>query len=244
MNLPRPLKQGRLVRRLHRFVAEVVIEGHTTLAHVPNSGRLGELLVEGASVYVHPASRPDRKTAYDLLLVRFADRLVSIDSRVPAAIAAEALLARGVPPAPLAEELQREVRVADSRIDLWLRGAGEAWLIEVKGCTLVADGTALFPDAPTSRGRRHLECLADAAARGLRAMVLFVVQRDDACRFRPNTTGDPEFADALARAIRAGVEVAACGCGVTLDRVELCHRLPVHLSGSAGPVAKEPTRCE
>jgi len=244
MNLPRPLKRGRFVRRLNRFAAEVLVEGQTTLAHVPNSGRLGELLVEGASVYVHPASRPDRKTAHDLLLVRFADRLVSVDSRAPAAIAAEALLTRGVPPAPAAEELRREVPVGDSRIDLWLRGGSEAWLIEVKGCTLVADGTALFPDAPTARGRRHLEHLAEAVAGGLRAMALFVVQRDDACRFAPNRAGDPEFADALAEASRAGVEVAAYGCGVTLDAVELRHRLPVHLAGGPGPAAKEPTPCE
>ncbi len=239
MNLPRPLKEGRLRRRVNRFAAEVVVGGRTALAHVPNSGRLGELLVEGATVYVNRASRPGRKTSYDLVLVRFGQHLVNIDSRAPAAIAAEALLDRAIPPAPRADDLRREVPLGDRRIDLRLRSGQEEWLIEVKGCTLVIDGTALFPDAPTVRGRRHVEALASAAARGERTMVLFVVQRDDARRFAPNAEGDPDFAAALTAAVESGVSVAAHTCAVTLKRIELSRAIPVCLPEGAPVQPKE-----
>jgi sugar fermentation stimulation protein A len=230
MNLPRPLKEARFRRRVNRFAAEVVVNGRTALAHLPNSGRLEELLLEGARVYVHPAERPGRKTSHDLLLVRFGEHLVSIDSRAPAALAAEALLARGLPPAPRADDLRREVPLGGRRIDLWLRRGRKEWLIEVKGCTLVVDGRALFPDAPTVRGRRHVEALTRAAAQGRRTMVLFVVQREDASRFAPNAGNDPDFAAALEMAAEAGVAVAAYTCVVTLDRVELSRQIPVCLA--------------
>lgn len=242
MNLPQPLIEARFRLRVNRFAAKVTVNGRTTLAHVANSGRLGELLVEGASVYVHPADRPGRKTSYDLVLVRFRDQLVSIDSRTPAAIAAESLLIRGVPPAPQADDLRREVPLSDHRIDLWLRSGREEWLIEVKGCTLVVDGTALFPDAPTVRGRRHVEALTRAAAQGERTMVLFVVQREDASRFAPNVKNDPDFAAALTAAVESGVSVAAYTCVVTLSRVRLGRRVPVCLAEAPSAQPEESRR--
>jgi sugar fermentation stimulation protein A len=243
MNLPQPLEEACFRRRVNRFAAEVVVGRQSRLAHVPNSGRLNELLTHGARVYVHPAARSGRKTSHDLLLVEFGGHLVSIDSRAPAAIAAEAVLSKGVPPAPRADELRREVPLGDRRLDLWLRSGREEWLIEVKGCTLVVDGTALFPDAPTVRGRRHVEALTDAAARGKRTMVLFVIQREDARRFGTNSEGDPDFAAALAAAAQAGVNVAAYTCTVTLDSIELSRPVSVHLSGEPPAGAQEHLAC-
>ncbi|MBM3472030.1 MAG: DNA/RNA nuclease SfsA [Armatimonadetes bacterium] len=233
MNLPRPLEEGTLVRRLNRFAAQVRVGRGTWRVHVPNTGRLGELLVEGARVYIHPVADARRATRGDLLLVRHGRALVSVDSRAPAAIAAEAFLSQTVPPLRGVTEVVREVSFGRGRIDLCVRAESEEWLVEVKGCTLVRGGVAIFPDAPTERGRRHVEELAAFAAQGGRAMVLFVIQRSDAHRFRANHETDPRFAGALADAAAAGVVIRAHTCRVTQRRVTL---------GPAAPVTLHPTQ--
>jgi sugar fermentation stimulation protein A len=229
MNLPQPLEEGILLRRLNRFAADVRVGRRLRRVHVPNTGRLGELLTEGARVYVHPVADEWRATSGDLLLVRYGRTLVGVDSRAPAAIAAEAFLSQSVPPLRAVGEVAREVPFGKGRIDLRVRAGDEDWLVEVKGCTLVRGGVAVFPDAPTARGRRHVEELAAFAAQGGRAMVLFVIQRADARRFRPNHEADPAFAGALAEAAAAGVLVKAHTCRVTQRDVTLGPAVPVTL---------------
>jgi sugar fermentation stimulation protein A len=229
MDLPQPLREGTFLRRLNRFAAEVRIGRKTSRVHVANSGRLGELLIEGAPVLVHPVSSNTRRTSHDLVLVRHGPVLVSVDSRAPAGIAAEAFLGAGVPPLPPAHEVQREVWLGRSRIDLRVRCEAEEWLVEVKGCTLVRDETAIFPDAPTARGRRHVEELTTHVAQGGRAMILFVVQRSDARRFRPNVETDPDFARALSQAAEVGVAVRAYTCRVSDREVALDRSIRVRL---------------
>ena len=233
MNLPQPLEEGIFVRRLNRFAAEVRVGRCTWCVHVANTGRLGELLAEGAQVYVHPVAGGGRATSGDLLLVRYGRSLVSVDSRAPAAVAAEAFLNQAVPPLRAADEVVREVPFGRGRIDLGVRTGDEEWLVEVKGCTLVRNGVAIFPDAPTARGRRHVQELAALAAQGGRAMVLFVIQRADARRFRANHETDPAFAGALAEASAAGVVIKAHTCRVTSRRVTLGDGVPVMLDAAA-----------
>jgi len=237
MDLPQPLREGRFIRRLNRFAVDVRIGRAITRAHVPNSGRLGELLVEGAQLYLHPVAGRDRVTTHDLVLARHGSVLVSLDSRAPAAIAAEAFVTGAVDPLPPAEQVRREVPFGDGRLDLCVRASGEEWLVEVKGCTLVRDGTAIFPEAPTRRGRRHVEELAAFAEKGGRAMVLFVVQRVDARAFRPNVRTDPGFAEALQRAAGSGVLLRAYTCRVTTRQIALDRRLPVSLGEADHPCA-------
>jgi sugar fermentation stimulation protein A len=229
MDLPQPLEEGVLIRRLNRFAAEVRVGRRTVRAHVANSGRLGELLQQGARVIVHPVGRSDRVTSHDLLLVRHSRVLVSVDSRAPAEIAAEAFLNGGLPPLPRADEVTREVPFGRGRTDLSVRIGEAEWLVEAKGCTLVRDRTAIFPDAPTARGRRQVEELASYAAAGGRAMLLFVIQRSDARRLRPNAETDPGFAGALRAAAEAGVVVTAHTCRVTTTRIVLSQDVPVDL---------------
>ena len=231
MNLPQPLEEGVFVRRLNRFAAEVRVGRALWRVHVPNTGRLGELLVQGAPVFVHPVVGAGRATHGDLLLVRHGRALVSVDSRAPAAIAAEAFLNQAVPPLRSVGGVAREVPFGRGRIDLRVCAGDEAWLVEAKGCTLVRGGVAIFPDAPTERGRRHVEELTAHVTQGGQAMVLFVIQRADAHRFRPNHETDPAFALALARAAAAGVVVKAHTCRVTQRRVTLGPAVPVMLDG-------------
>ena len=229
-----PLVSGIFVHRDNRFRVQVRIGDHIEPVHLPNSGRLGELLVPGHKVWLAPADldrNPRRRTAYDLALVQFDGRLVSVDARVPGKLVAEALHHDQLAGFEGYATVRREVRLGDSRLDFRL-DAGSAeppcW-IEVKSVTLVENGIARFPDAPTLRGQRHLRELIGAVRSGDRAAVLFVVQRDDAQRFAPYDEADPAFGQTLRQAVGAGVEVHAWRCRVNRKAIQLLDTIPVTL---------------
>jgi sugar fermentation stimulation protein A len=220
------------VRRDNRFRVQVETEWGLAAAHLPNSGRLEELLMPGAPVWLTPAgpaARARRRTGYDLTLVEYSGRLVSVDARLPTELVAIALERDCAPGLPRYPVVKREVALGKSRIDFWLGGSpteAPCWL-EAKSVTLVIDGAAQFPDAPTARGRRHLSELVTAVQKGEKAMVVFVIQRDDACCFSPHDSADPAFGDALRQAAFAGVEIVALGCRLTVEAIQLCDSLPV-----------------
>lgn len=236
----KPLIPAVLVRRDNRFRVQVRLRGETVPAHLPNSGRLGELLTPGRRVWLAPAAPervPHRRTAYDLALVAHAGRLVSVDARLPPHLVAEALRQGRLTALGGYTDVQQEVRLGASRLDLRLTaGPGQppCWM-EVKSVTLVEDETALFPDAPTTRGQRHLRELIAAVERGERAAILFVIQRDDARRFAPHDQADPIFGKILRQAAQAGVEVHAWRCQVSLSEIRLSAPLPVMLHDTGNP---------
>lgn len=227
MNFPE-LVRGAFVRRDNRFRATVSVQGREQWAHVPNSGRLQELFTAGRPVWLAPAAAAHRKTSYDLKLVEYASVLVSVDARLPNPLFAEALAAGRLPAfAPC--EVRREVRYDHSRLDFCLLNEDGPQWVETKSVTLVEEGVAMFPDAPTARGRRHLQTLAAAVTRGERATVVFVVQRPDARYFRPHGEADPSFAAALRRAAAVGVDVRAYSCHVSRQEIRLGGAITVEL---------------
>ncbi|MEI2688537.1 MAG: DNA/RNA nuclease SfsA [Anaerolineae bacterium] len=234
MNWPLPLLPARFIRRENRFRAVVEIDGRLLPAHVPNSGRMKELFTPGAAVWVAWANASAaRKTACHLALVEYAGVLVSVDARLPNRLAAEALAAGRLASLAGYSQLQPEVRVGASRLDILLSDESDSarprcWL-EIKSVTLVEEGCALFPDAPTTRGVKHLEELATLRRAGERVAVGFVVQRSDVRRFRPHPTADPAFAASLRRAYAQGVEVYAWRCAVSQSGIELTDPLSVDL---------------
>ena len=127
------------------------------------------------------------------------------------------------------DTLAREVTYGESRLDIAIDGPLGRCYIETKSVTLVENGRGLFPDAPTSRGTKHVGSLSRAADEGHRAAVVFVVQREDVRAFAPNYDADPEFGVALRMAVENGVEVYAYRCGATTEGVELADELPVRL---------------
>lgn len=226
------------VRRENRFAATVDLNGGRELVHVPNSGRMRELLLPGAEVLLLEARSPTRRTAYDLVAAETSQTLVSVDSRVPNAVVSEALSAGAVPDLEGYPEVSTERTWGGSRFDFHLGGPGGEALLEVKGCTLVEeDGLALFPDAPTLRGARHMRELAHARKGGIPAFVIVVVQREDGRVFSPNDRTDPNFGDAMREAAAAGVRVLAFSTTVTRDGVELASPLPVDLEAARRSMA-------
>lgn len=200
--------EARFRTRRNRFLVEAERRGRVVLAHLPNPGRLRELLVPGATLSLAPRAGPDRKTKYDLVAVRAGDVWVSLDTRLPNRAVGRRLREGRLPELGSWPRVRAEVPLGSSRVDFRLEN-DDVYYLEVKSVTLVEGGTALFPDAPTERGRRHVEELAAALGPGVGAGVLFLVQRPDADRFRPHEAMDPAFARALRGAHAAGVEVHA-----------------------------------
>ncbi len=230
MKLHPDLRTAKFVRRLNRFAALMTLDGEEVLTHIANSGRLTELLTPQNPMLLAPApTTAKRMTRYDLALVEVGGVLVSADARLPNAIVSEAIRKGGIPELSGYDKITREVWFEDSRLDLLLSGAGVRCYVEVKSVTLVEGDTALFPDAPTERGRRHLATLRRAREQGHRAAVMFVVQRPDANAFEPNVQADPKFAEALDGAMRCGVEVLAHRCAVSRTSIEISDRLPVRV---------------
>ncbi len=231
-----PLVIGQLVRRLNRFAALVYVAGREEYVHVRNSGRLRELLTPGRAVLLESARDAARRTRFTLALVRVARGYVSVDAHLPNALVEAALRQGAVPGCRSARLLRREPAMGRRRADFLVVRGERRCLIEVKSVTLVEDGVALFPDAPTARGRAHLEHMIAARRRGLEAVVLFVIQRSDALAFAPNHRTDPLFAAALRRAVRAGVCLRALTCSVTRRGVWLDGSVPVRLPVRLRPV--------
>jgi len=222
--------EGRFVARDNRFRVTVEVGGRQVWAHLANSGRLGELLVPGSRAILVEKPAAGRRTAYDLSLIEHNGRWVSVDARLPNNLVEEALLAGRLDPLSGYPALRREVSLGRSRFDFLLSAPHRSpCLVEVKSITLVVDGLGCFPDAVTSRGRRHVMELAQAAAAGYRTAVLFCVQREDATGVRPHDESDPDFGRALRQAAAHDVEVYAYACHVEPGKVEIAGRLPVYL---------------
>lgn len=225
-----PLIPGRFVHRDNRFRVTVEVNGASVAAHLPNSGRLTELLTPGRPCWLERFDSSRRKTDFDLKLVEYAGVLVSVDARLPNPLFAEALEVGRLVAFRNCERFEREVSLGKSRLDFRLdMPAGVLW-VEVKSVTLVEDGIARFPDAPTTRGARHARELAERVGEGERAAIVFVVQRPDARSFAPHDEADPPFGLALREAAAAGVDVYAWTCDVSRERVAIARRIPVDLT--------------
>jgi len=207
--------------RPNRFIAEVEINGKMFVAHVPNTGRCRELLVDGAIVYLLPSNNPKRKTKFSLHFVENNDALVSIHSLQANKIVYEAISDGKIEELNSYSQIKGEKTVGNSRIDIYLANDENDCFVEVKGVTLVKNEVAMFPDAPTERGRKHLNELIELKKQGHRSVVFFLVQHPNGNSFRPNWETDPEFAKTLAIAERQGVEILVYKCENTLDKIEI-----------------------
>ncbi len=230
IDLPNDIIEATFISRINRFVAEIEVEGRSELAHVPSSGRMSELLYNGAAVFAVPQNKPGLKLKYKLLLAKHGDYLVSVDSLLPNRLVRKALTYNGIPELSGYNSFESEISFGKGRFDFYLQHLhAPACYLEVKSVTLVKGETAMFPDAPTKRGTRHMEELILACSKGYRSVVLFIVQRGDGLCFRPNWEGDYEFSKALQQAATKGVEVLAYKCAATVKQVSLGEKIPVIL---------------
>jgi len=214
--------KGSFISRPNRFIAHVQLPEGEVVAHVKNTGRCRELLLPGAAVFLAKSDNPLRKTLYDLIAVYKGDELINIDSQAPNKAAAE-YLAKLYPEAAI----RAEVKHLGSRFDFYMEENGKGTYVEVKGVTLEREGVALFPDAPTERGARHIRELRQCIVEGCGAMLLFVVQMKGISHVTPNAATDPAFAREMRLAKEAGVQLMAVDCIVTENTMQADLPLPV-----------------
>ena len=218
--------EGVFLSRPNRFIAHIEIGGETQICHVKNTGRCRELLPAGAKVWCLDADSPNRKTRYDLITVQKGERLINMDSQAPNIAAKEWLLAGGLGEI---RNLKAESKQGDSRFDFYFEKEGKPCFLEVKGVTLENDGICAFPDAPTERGAKHVRELAKLAGEGYGAYVLFVIQMEGVKYLHPNDLTDKPFGEALRAAEKAGVQILAYDCKITVDTMDIHEKVEVKL---------------
>ena len=218
--------QGKFLARPNRFIAHIEIGGNPEICHVKNTGRCKELLQVGTKVYCQHFDKETRKTKYDLIAVEKGNRLINMDSQAPNTAAKEWLLAGGL---GKITNLRSEVTHLDSRFDFSFTKDGKTCFLEVKGVTLENDGVCAFPDAPTTRGTKHLLGLTQAVQDGFGAYALFVIQMSDVSYLHPNDATDPAFGKALRQAQKAGVKILAMDCQIAPDTMQIQNPVEVRL---------------
>jgi sugar fermentation stimulation protein A len=223
-----PLTKGVFVERLNRFAVLVEIAGKKLIAHLHDPGRLKELLIPGATIYLRKADDPHRKTGWDVILAKKGNQPVVIYSTISNRLVKSMLSERRFPGLKSWKLVRSEPGFGGGRFDFELSKGKERMLIEVKSVSLVENGVALFPDAPTERGRRHLQELARAAG-SYRTMVMFIVTRADAVSMKPNIERDPMFAETLRIVTGKSVKAVAYNCEVTLRGISLNKKISIIL---------------
>jgi len=233
MNFESPLIPARLERRYKRFLADVTLaDGSPLTVHCPNTGSMMGVAAPGSRIWLLHHRSPTRKYAYAWELTELADgTLVGVNTHRSNALVAEAVKAQRFPVLAGYDEILPEQKYGSegSRIDLLLRGAGRPdCYVEVKNVTAaVTDGIALFPDAVSERGAKHLREMTAMVTAGARAVLVFCVQRTDVTEVRPADAIDPVYGRTLRDAIARGVEAVAWRADLSAEGATLTTALPV-----------------
>jgi len=231
MQFQQPLIHGTLIQRYKRFLADIKLDnGDIVIAHCTNSGTMKSCLVDGAEVYLSLAADPSRKTKFTWEMILINEKWVGINTAWPNLLAFEAIKNNEIDKLSGYTTVKREVTFGDSRFDVYCENAQEKCFVEVKNVTLKEGDFALFPDAVTTRGKKHLQTLIDAKKQGYRSVMLYIIQRMDVSKFGPASSVDPEYAKALQTAAENGVEVIAMQAVVSPAGIFLDKELPTFLS--------------
>ena len=209
----------------------VDINGRIVEVFVPNPGRMYEFMIPGKPVYLRKSPSQHRRTEYDMIGVLHDGIPISIDSTIPNRFVRRLLEERSFSYFPIYDRIISEPRYFQGRFDFRLESDNDITLIEVKSCTLVEDGLALFPDSPTLRGTRHLKHLVRALDEGIatKAAIMFIIQRPDATIFSPHDGNDPAFGNALRTAYDSGVDIIPLTTKVVNWNLQLQERIPLDL---------------
>ncbi|MCG3221667.1 MAG: DNA/RNA nuclease SfsA [Candidatus Heimdallarchaeota archaeon] len=214
MKLSGTFCKARFIRRPNRFLSYIRLEesNQEVEAHVPDPGRLKELFIHEAELIVREENKKDRKTAFTVVGVKTGEIWVNIESTFTNRIFEEEYEKLSVFNDYKIEKA--EFTFGSSRFDFLMKNkkTNKEVLVEIKGATLVNEGLALFPDAPTTRGTKHLRGLKEALEYGYEAFIIFIIKREDATSFSPNRETDPLFSQELLIAKEKGVKIYAFNC--------------------------------
>lgn len=232
MKFKTPLIKATILKRYKRFLSDIQLpSGETICAHVPNTGRMTGCWGENWSVYLSESDNPKRKLKYTLELTDNGETLIGVNTSITNKIAMEALTNKLIPELAEFDNIIPEQKILDSRIDFYLTTKDEekSAYLEVKNVTLVENKVALFPDAVSTRGQKHLSDLMEIKKMGHRAIMLYVVNREDADIFKPAEQVDPIYAKLLKEASQNGVEIFVYACKLSPQEITLIRKLEINL---------------
>ncbi len=234
MDFETPLIEGKIIKRYKRFFADVLINGKEETAHVPNTGSMIGLKEQGMSCLVSSSNNPKRKLKYTLEMVKATNSWVGVNTQRPNKLVKELFLNQPLDHWKKYSQIKSEVKISkESRLDIALFNTKvlkpkysfqdfspkDCHLIEIKNVTLAKGAVALFPDAVTLRGQKHLRDLIELKAKGYATEIVFVIQRTDCKTFAPADEIDPEYGKLLRKAQKSGVLITPLCC--SLDRVAI-----------------------
>ena len=230
MKIAGPLKKGKFISRPNRFITHIDLNGEKVISHLPDPGRLQELLIPGAIVWLRPALKDsNRKTRYSTLMVEKEGVLISLDTTLP-----NRFIREDFDFIPFLKGwclVRSEYKIGNHRIDFILKDTqGNEIYTEVKSVTFVEKGIAQFPDAVTARGKQHAELLTSLKNEGKKTMIICICQRPDANIFQPMWDRDPAFSHALFNAQQAGVDIKCFTTNVSLKEMTFCSEIPLNLT--------------
>lgn len=221
--------EGVFLERPNRFIARVLIDGKEEMVHVKNTGRCREILKKGTKIYLEKSKNPSRKTKYSLISAYKDNMLINIDSQVPNNVVYEAIKMNKVAELLNIDYLKKEVQYNNSRFDLYYEKGPIKGYIEVKGVTLEDNGTTMFPDAPTTRGTKHINELIETVKEGYKSYIFFLIQINNVKSFKPNQQTDPNFAEALQSAHKLGVNILCYDSQLTKNEIVIGNKVPIEL---------------
>ena len=228
MKFNNKLIQGTLIRRYKRFLTDVrLLNGEIVVAHCTNSGSMKTCIEEGASVFLSPADDPNRKTKYTWEMIYINGSWIGINTMTPNLLVYKAMINNEIDKLAGYIAIKREVKFGDSRFDIYAENPKEKCFIEVKNVSMKDGDFARFPDAVTTRGRKHLNTLIKVKEQGMRAVMVYVIQRMDVRKFGTADNIDPEYSKALKEAVSKGVEVIALQAKVSPQGIEITGELPL-----------------
>lgn len=216
------LAKGKLIKRYKRFLADVELEnGEKVTAHCTNTGSMKSVNKPGADVLLSPVNDPKRKTKFTWEMIKINDQWAGVNTSNANTLAFEWVSNNQIPGLSNLTDLKREKKFGDSRFDIYGHdGEKQVWM-EVKNVSLKEGDFALFPDAVTTRGQKHLKTLMQVLEQGHRAAMIYVIQRSDVIQFAAAKEIDPDYARLLEEAKQKGVEVYVCQAKLSKTSIEL-----------------------
>lgn len=232
MEFQHPLIEGQLLKRYKRFLADIELhDGRLITAHCPNSGAMLDITTPGSRVWVSQSSNQFRKLAYTWHLIEVDGTIIGVNTSWPNVLVEEAIRCQKILPLTGYETLKREVKYgSNSRIDILLETSERPLCyVEVKNVHLKRNKRALFPDCVTERGTKHLKELTNLVQQGIRAVMIYVIQRNDCSEFSFATDLDPLYATTATLALDQGVEAYAYSCQMSITGIEISREIPLIL---------------
>ncbi|WP_457552077.1 DNA/RNA nuclease SfsA [Desulfobacula sp.] len=227
-----PLIKGVLIRRYKRFLADIKLEsGEMVTAHCPNSGSMKGCAIPGSPVWLSESDNPKRKYKYTWELIKLPETMIGINTLLPNKLVKQAIENDMIKELSGYDRVKAEVKTSShTRLDLVLeKGEKEKCYVEIKNCTLVEQGMAMFPDAVTTRGQKHLDELERLVSLGHRGVIFFLIQRMDAKMFKPADMIDKVYAQKLKKVVRNGVESIVRDTTITRHMIKIANAIPVDL---------------